>query len=278
MVDRHLLAIVGITGIMSTALVSLLFHERIDAPIQVLREDWNLPREAEHLLIPSQEGRYAYTLAIVARREIVELALSFAILENKTLPANLSLLNATLGYASSAGRELSEYISTLANYSGVTDFQLAQHRIPEGDRQFHFLDLTEAFLTDASEADIRDLTAVHAFMVDGENRVLQHFRGTPDFFVARDSALVDLTVQLNDNVTKYSQRPSEATGTVALNEAPPYGSITFRDLKKDDRISIAIAFNPARVPGREALMQFVRLRVDGEEHASFLHILRRAGR
>ncbi len=39
MIDRRLLVILAIIGIMSTALVSLLFHERITEPIEILRHD-----------------------------------------------------------------------------------------------------------------------------------------------------------------------------------------------------------------------------------------------
>ena len=264
---------------MSTALVSLLFHEDVAEPIEILRQDWNLPTEDGRLLIPEQEGRYAYTLAIVARRPLAEFELSFAILMNDTRE-----MNVTRGKGEShldaitAIPKIGRYVDVHLRYSNASPmdyrYSTMEKNLLGEPHSIHLLDFTESIRALTSPDELREVISVHAFVFKGDE-LCQYYHGYPDFFVLRDSAVVDLTIQVNDNVTKYSHRPSEATGTVPMNLSPPHGTLCFKDLKKDDRVSITIAFNPARLSVKGGLMQVVYVEVDAEPFGSLINIMER---
>ena len=280
MIDRRLLAILATIGIMSTALVSLLFHEKITEPIEILRHDWNLPTEGGRMVIPAKEGRFAYTLSMIVRRPITNLELRFAALENQTLPTNLSSPDMSDEEKILSVPEVGDIIQTVEGFAQVSPMEVEKHSVEFKWRGQPYvasvLDLTESFEALAPTEIPRGLHTLHAFLITPEGLLSQYYRGVPDFFVYRDVTIVDLKIQRNDNVTKYAQRASLATGTVPLDLAPPLGAVNFRNLKKDDRISITIAFNPARVPGRGALMQLVTFNIDDECYTSFVNILERS--
>lgn len=279
MVERGLVVIVGIAGIMSTAFVSLLFHENIADPIEILRQDWNLPSENGRLLIPEQEDRFAYTLAIVARQPLAELEVSFAILLNDSREFNLTRksgqnhLEALIGIP-----YLGEYLDAHLRYSEATqmEYRYSQSEIQWlGDSgSLHILDFTESISALTPQEELRDVPSVHAFAFS-DDELRQHFLGYPDFFLLRDSAIVDLTIQVNDNVTKYSQRASQTTGTLSMDLSPPHGTLRFLDLKKDDRVSITIAFNPARLSLKSGLLQVVFVEVDTEPFSTLVNLMER---
>jgi len=274
--DRHLLVILAITGIMSTAVVSLLFHERVEGPIEVLRQDWNLPREGRRILIPDEEGRYAYTLAVVTRRPVTELVLGFALLENCTLDVTgARLYPANPTDVPEFGAFLSAVVESpeIDNATGQT----FSAQLDQWEAEVSVFDLTYAFSPLAPPETLRELATVHAILTSPGGPV-DYFQGSRDFFLERESALVDLTIQINENVTKYGQRESTATGTLDLREAPPLGMLRFADLRKDDRLSVTIAFNPARVSGSRSLLHVVTIQADGTLNLAKAHLLEHSSR
>jgi hypothetical protein len=269
--DRHLLVILAITGIMSTAVVSLLFHERVEGPIEVLRQDWNLPRVGGRILIPEEEGRYAYTLAVVARRPVAELVLGFALLENCTLDVTSTRMNPS---NPTDVPEFGAFLSAIGEYQETDNAtgQPFRAQLDQWEAELSVFDLTDAFSALAPPETLRELATVHAILARPGGSV-DYFQGSKDFFLERDSALVDLTIQINENVTKYGQRESTATGTLDLGEAPPLGILRFADLRKYDRVSVTIAFNPARVSGSRSLLDVVTIHADGTLNLAKAHLL-----
>ncbi len=279
MVDKRLLVMLSIIAILSTSVVSLFFREKVVEPVEILRHDWNLPSEGESLLIPYEEGRFAYTFAIVARQPVAELELRFATLENQTLPRNISLVGESIAEKALSLPDVGPLLQTLESFSNATPMELKQADTTVQWRghvyQAHILDYTESIEALAMPDTLRRLATIHAFLFNSDGGLARYYRGPPDFFWRRDTTLVDLTIQRNKNVTKYAQRASEATGTTPMDLAPPFGVLRFEDLKKDDRISITISFNPARVSGRKALMQVVAVHVDGVFHRLYISIMER---
>jgi len=117
---------------------------------------------------------------------------------------------------------------------------------------------------------------VHAFLFDEEGSLRQYYRGFTDFFLERETTLLDLTVQLNRNITRYAQRASATVGTLPLERAPEMGVLLFGDLRRDDRISIVVAIDPARVPRGPTLLQVVSVYVDGSYYTGFTNLLHRS--
>jgi len=277
MIDRRLLAVLATTGILSTALVSLLFHEKAGKPIEILRQDWNLPLDGERLLIPTQEGRFAYTLSMIIRRPFAELEMRFAVLENQSVPYTISLDGGSPKEKIAEIPEIGQIVATFqeCQQSYRTEFTELDMALEWRGHDYRavLLDMTEAFQLLAPAEVPRNLSSVHAFLFNEDGRLSQCYRGCPDFFIQREVAMVDLTIQRNENVTKYAQRASEATGMLPLASAPPLGWLRFRDLKKDDRISVTIAFNPAQIRTRKALLQVVAFYVDGRYYDCLLRIL-----
>ncbi len=280
--ERRLAAILAIAAISSTAVVSLFFREKVAGPIEILRRDWNLPVDEEgRLLIPTEEGRFAYTLSLVAREPIVELELRFAVLINRTSVTNASA-HQTPHEQIRGMREVGDLIQTLEAHSSLpaTGSQEAKIEVEwrRARHQTMVLDFTESLEPLSPTESTRRLHTVHAFMFDPKGTLSRYYRGSRDLFLDREETIVDITIQRNDNLTRYAQRATEAAGTVPLSLAPSTGTIRFGGLRKDDRISVTVAFNPAEVETKEALMHVVLLYVNSEYYTGLGTILERTRR
>ena len=58
-----------------------------------------------------------------------------------------------------------------------------------------------------------------------------------------------------------------------MTDAPGFGVMRFRDLGKDDRVFVLLAVNPARIVGREAILQIIQVRLEGETMEPIVNLL-----
>jgi len=279
MISRELLAMLLMAAILSSAAVSLLFHEKVTDPVEILRHDWNLPVDRERLVIPTQEGRYAHTLSLMVRRPIGELQLRFSVLENQSLTAADQSARPPREKIRSVPEvgALITSIDGIAKSSPLKIWERQTEAVCNGEAYSAVIvDLTGAIEALSPPNKTRSMATVHAFLFDEEGSLRQYYRGFTDFFLERETTLLDLTVQLNRNITRYAQRASATVGTLPLERAPEMGVLLFRDLKRDDRISIVVAIDPARVPRGPALLQVVSVYVDGSYYTDFTNLLHRS--
>jgi len=278
LVDRRLVGIVAIAFIVSSAGFSVFVGERVEEPIEVIRNEWNTPTDSRGIYnLPKIEGRYTYSLGLVIRKPFEKLELFFATLKNSsfTLAGEEMPPSALPRERFGAIAELGDVASTIEDYAAPYLMRLEEQefRVRVGAEEYggFIVDLTGPILPVAPSAAQHGLPTVHAVLFDPNGTVVQYYRGFPDFFLARNESIIDLTIQRNQNVTKFSQRTTQQGTSLLMKDAPALGRLEFKDLRKEDQIFVTVAVNPAdpdamyqTVPTRDALIHMVLVFIDGE--------------
>lgn len=285
MVERRLIGTVLIAFALSTAAFSFILGERVEEDLEILKDEWNLPTLSERMYrLPTGEGRYAYGLGLVARKPIGRLEIFFATLKNESalisdtrIPLAQSPWESFLGIPEAG--PLASVISDYGNYTGIRLLrQNLQVPTSAGMREGFLVDLTEPDIPTAPRGIPRTLRTVHAILLDEDGAPTQYLRGYRDFFIDRDATIIDLSVQRNNNLTKYAQRTTEQGTGLSMEVAPPEGHLVFDQLETDDQIFVSFAINPAMVTSRENIIHIVLIYVNGDLHASLVNTLRRSTR
>ena len=269
MVDIRLVGTLAIAAIIGSALATLMFAEKIDRTVEVLRDDWQVPASEGLQRLPAMENRYPYSLSLVVRRPVRELVVDFGSLLNTTFKldyddwASLDMRQRALRIS-----EVAELDGKVAHLAGTMEVNVEemQTSIEHAGKKYdlYLLDYSPS-LEALAPADVSgSLPTLFAFLFDSSGNLSQYYRGSADFFHNRLRSIEDITVGLNENMTTYSSRPHERPGYAPVSDAPALGRLTFANLQKDDRVSILIAVNGARVGGSGSILQIVRIRVNGK--------------
>jgi hypothetical protein len=279
-VDRRLLGTLAIAAIISSALVNLLFAEKVERSIEILKNTWDVPSVLGHMQLPIQERRYPYTLSMMVRRPVHDLVLKFGVLRNQTFVVNYTgWQNLTMMEKAVRLKRVGELDEKVRGLSELVDVEVLQKEVDfdwEGERfKLLLLDYSSCLKGLAPPQAGMDISLVFAVIFGGSGNISQFYSGYPEFFLARKSSIQDLVIQLNDNATRYSPTVIEQPGSFPLDDLPALGTVRFRDLGKDDRLFFSMAINGARVEGTGAIMQVVQMRVDGEYEDPIINILKR---
>lgn len=275
--DRRLLGTLAIAAIVSSALVNLLFTEKVERTIEILKNDWDVPAAGR---LPIQEHRFPYTLSMIVRRPVHDLVLKFAVLRNQTFVANYTdWQNLTMKEKALRIKRVRDLDEKARSLSEVVDLEVLQAEVDFdwGNKRLKLLllDYSPCLEGLAPPQAGMDIPVVFALIFDAAGNLSQFYAGYPEFFLDRMSSIQDLVIQLNDNATTYSPTVIDQPGSFSLDDLPALGTVRFRDLRKDDRLFFSMAVNGARVGGTEAIMQVVRIRLDGEYQDPIINILRR---
>jgi hypothetical protein len=281
LVDRRLLGILAMAVTISTAVAILLFTEETEERIEVVKNYWQTPTVEGYARLAISEAAVPYTLGLVARRPLEEVLVRFGILRNQTFTVNytgwedLSLKERAirvggLSFMDSRARDVSESMA-------VEPIE-EMGRILVGEEEYTVLILDYhpymAALADAGYSI--GVPYLFAFVLDDSGNCTQFYSGYWDFFENRLTSVMEITIQMNENITRYANEQNMAEGSLPLSDTlGMLGEVAFSDLKPDDRIFVSYRVVGAPVPGEEAFMQIVRLRVDGGYLRPLVNILKR---
>ncbi len=281
MVDRRLVGILAMAVTISTAVAFLLFTQETEEKIEIVKNYWQTPTIEGYARLPSSEAAVPYTLGLVARRPLEEVLVRFGILRNRTFTVNYTGWE-DLSLRERANRvgDVSFIDSRARDVSESMDVEPIEEmgRIVVGEEEYMVLILDYNPYVEAL-ADVGQsigLPYLFAFVLDDAGNFTQFYSGYWDFFQSRLASIIDLTIQLNENLTRYANEQNMAEGSLPLRDTSGMlGEVTFRDLGADDRIFVSYRVVGATVPGEEAFMQIVRLRVDGDYRKPLVNVLKR---
>ncbi len=274
MIDRRLLGIVTIAFIVSTAAFSFLVGEKVKEPLEVLKNEWGLPTNSEGFAqMPKAEGRVTYSLGIVARKPFGRLELVFATVENSSF--KVATNRAAAGGDLATLEEVGAMTIAVKGYVEPSLMRLDRVNFSVNiygeERHGCLEDLTDPVTPVAPPGIQHSLPTVHAILYAENGSVWRYYRGVPDMFLFRNNSIIDLTVQRNENVTRFSRRTTQQGTSLLMTEAPAVGRLVFDDIRKDDQIFVTVAVNPADpeaatqvMPRQRTLLHFVLIFVDGE--------------
>jgi len=281
LIDRRLVGILAIALIISTAFAVLFFGQPTKAKIEVVKNHWETVTLEGWRRLPLAEGPVPYTLGLVARRPLQELSVRFGILRNQTFTANYT------GWSDLTLREKAIRVGGLSlldsRASDVSESMDVEPIEQEGrallhgeERRVLVLDYYPCMEALADPSSSIKVPYLFAFVFDESGNITQFYSGYWDFFENRDMSIQDLTIQRNENATRYANDQNMGQGSLPIGQTlNMLGKITFTDLKRDDRVFVTFRVNGGAVPGQEAFMQVVRLRIDGEYPEPIINVLRR---
>jgi len=284
MVDRRLVGIMAIALILSSGGFSFFVGEKVEEPVEMLNEGWNIPVNAQgNFELPITEGRYVYSLGFVVREPLRRLELYFATLENSSFDPDpgsspVADLNGVHG--------LGDLIATVESYSTSSRARVDRPEFNLSTRGLEYtglaIDLSDQAGPVAPHELRYRLPTIHAVLLNSSGQVSQYYRGYPDFYLNREQAILDITVQKNQNVTRFSKRVTQQGNSLPLEDLPPTAHLVFDDLEKEDQIFLTIAIDSSRPelssvinPPKEAVIHLVLMYINGEHHRSMASLIYR---
>lgn len=276
--------------IVSSAGFILFVGEEVEGPLEILNNEWNLPIDERgvYQLPFTKEGRYTYSLGISIQKSIGRLEIFFATLENSSFKASLGDMSTAsprerLGWLEGLG----DTVSFIESYpeSSIMIMRIDEVEIllktPDAEQKGLLLDLSNIVRPVTTGEIMHQIPNVHAVFFDADGNISQYYRGFPDFFLDREEKIIDLTIQHNENVTRFSSRTTQQGKSLGLNEAPTGGRLIFPHPGKEDQIFITLAINPADPEAlilsrsKPAVMHLVLIFIDGEYYQCFTNLMMR---
>lgn len=281
MIDKRLAGVLAIAAIVSTILSILLFMKTDQVEIQVLKNHWETPTVGGWWRLPLAEGAVPYTLGVVARKRLGQVSIRFGVLRNQSFTLNYTGLEG-LSPREIAARvqDLSFFDSRARGLSESMDVEPMKHEVDvmfaEEPRRVLVIDYYPCVEALVDPRWPMEAPYLFACVFDDSGNLSQFYSGFWDFWQARAVSVKDITIQLNDNVTRYANQQNMAEGCLPLSMTQEMvGRVTFDDLARDDRVFVSFRVNGAAVPGENAFMQIIRLQVDGEYLEPLVNILMR---
>jgi hypothetical protein len=268
-------------AIVSTAFAVIFFVESTDEKIEVVKNYWQTLTLDGWERLPLEEEAVPYTLGVVIRKPVEEISIGFGVLRNRTLEVNYTGWDA-LSLREKAVRVggleyLDSRASDVSGSLGIEPYE-EQTATVLGGKEFQLLiiDYYPCMAALAPAYASIEVPYLFAFYFDEEGNILQHYAGYWDFFEDRTTAILDLTIQLNENATRFADEQNMAPGFLPLDGSLPLlGEVLFEGLETDDRIFVTFTVNGGAVPGEEAFMQLIRMRLDGVYLDSLVNVLKR---
>lgn len=270
MPDRRLLGILAMAAIISTAMAFLLFEERVTDRLEILKNEWGLTSREGYRRLPTTEGDIPYLFSLLVRKDAGQLAIRFGILRNSTFEVDAEDWK-SLTEEERAKRiyEISELERGIETISGDMKVNPWVGRTPVDmggiTKEMLIMDYSMYLEPEAPGEDFGALTGLFGVVFGEGGNVSQYYKGSWDFFEDRLDAVQELTIQLNENLTRYANDQLITPGEEPLSSLDEnLGRFEFQDLREDDRVFFSMSVNGAEVAGEEAILQLVQIQLEGQ--------------
>ncbi len=267
-VDRSLIGVIGIAIVLSTLITFFIIGENPKEDVTILRDEFP-PR------LSTMEQKYAFVLSMIARKPMEDVTVRYNTLSrvakdnmvylnpNKTTGStpietirNLPKIDTLMDQADYLGVSVDMWNGTVKwkNVTQVLEFEMYM---------YDFTDLVRAVTPNYTALDVRSTYVVWLW---SNGTIFSYFEGVSDYFYNRNRTIVDLTITHNDEPEYYrAVSEIEVAGKYEqIMQAPLYGTVTFEDVKKDDRLFIIYSLKGTTIPGHSGMLQLVRVYRDGE--------------
>jgi len=268
-VDRSLVGVIGIAIVLSTMITLFIIGEKAKEDVTILRDEF--PSK-----LSTMEQKYAFVLSMIARKPLEDVTVKYNIL-SRVGRDNIPFINPNKTTGANAEETIMNLVKIKslmdqANYLGVgvdewngTVEWKNESKTYKFDMYFYdFSNVVRAFAPNYTVLDLRTSFAVWLNQSNGS--IFYYFEGVPDYFYNRNRTIVDLTITHNDQSQYYrAVSEIEVEGKYKqIMEAPLYGTVTFEDVKKDDRLFVIYSLKGTTIPGHGGMLQLVRVYRDSE--------------
>jgi len=268
-VDRSLIGVIGIAIVLSTLITLFIIGERAKEDVTILRNEFPAKLSA-------MEQKYAFVLSMIARKPLVDVTVKYNTL-SRVLRENIGFIdpNETTGSTAletimnivkikSLMDEAARIGAKVDMWNGTVKWKNATKT---HDMDMYMYDFTDVMRASMPNYTVLDTTTTYVVWLNHTNgSVFYYFQGVPDYFYSRNRTIVDLTLTHNED-SKYYRAVSEIEVEGKYEQimlAPLYGTVTFEDIKKDDRLFIIYSLKGTTVSNAYGMLQVVRVYRDAE--------------
>jgi len=273
-IDKRIAGLAMVSVILSTLIMITIARERIEKPLQILKNDY--PAVIE------QGRKSTFSFAAVSRKGFEDLQLRFSMLSQKTLKFN-EMLDPRKEYNATDDPE--DVLNNVVKLSWLKN-QTSQLGIgPEKFNQTLFFKGTECKMVIwdysgvleslSGKKLVLDIPLIYAAIID-ENGEAYYFEGGSTFFFNPQDNIISLSISHNTNETGYLPDDQIRQGTkLPLSQAPKGGVLDYKSVDKDDTFTIIFTIDPEKLPSGFgfapspnrlgiSVVQVIRAYLDGE--------------
>jgi len=237
-VERRLIGVLIISLIVGTLISMYMIREKIETPVSLIDESY--PRRA--LSGTSDLDQDKYSVAFICREDLTEVAVHFAsLIEVEPIFSGSTGKVQDLEKAGEQVAQISNQLSLLRKAGYEPQVLVTQVEI-DGRREtavvYDFSSQLSAVLPPVGSSHYR---SIYVLLVNKSKMIDRLFEGVPDFFFMKDFSLQSLEITLNANKTVYmkaKEKGQREEGTLPISQVRAYGTVLFRNLKRNDRVSI----------------------------------------
>ena len=274
-IDKRIVGLALVSVILSTLIMLTIARERIDQPIEILKNDYPM------LLEENRKGTFSF--AMVTRKKFENVQIRFSVLSQQTLKYG-EMLDPKRKFNTSDTAEdvLGNVVKVgwMRNQTGPLgiepeeyDYTLVLGGVPNRLLIYDYSNILES-LSGRESAVGTALT--YAAMID-ENGEAYYFEGGSDFFFSPSEDIISLSTSHNADERNFLPDDQIWNGSnrLPLSEAPIGGILDFKGVDKDDTFTVIFTVEPEEIPGASgsapppnrkdvAMLQLVRVYLDGE--------------
>ena len=268
-VDRSLVGVIAIAIVLSTIITLFIIGERAKEDVTVLRNEF--PTR-----LTTMEQKYAFVLSMIARKPLEDVTVKYNIL-SRVSREDLQYINPNR----TTGDNAQETIMNIAKIKSLMDMSKMLGVKPDewngtvewknASKTYHFdmyfYDFTNVLRATAPNNTILGLTTTYTVWLNQTNgSIFFYFQGVPDFFYNRNRTITDLTITHNTKSQQYrAVSEIEVAGEYQqIMKAPLYGTVSFENVEKDDRLFIIYSLKGTTIPGHKGMLQMIRIYRNGE--------------
>ncbi len=272
MISREYLGVVLIAVVFSTILTLFIIGERPERPVEILRN------EAPPLQFGSDQ-KFGYAFSLVFRRDSDEVKVKFSWFRPMTMLLTENATGATFEEVLPKFQKIRMLDHFLSAFDAKPE-RIEQNFWPETypDSQTLILDYSGALKVGMTE--ISHLVHPIYIFVLKDGKITDYYEGIADYFPEREwrefggdtvkpvrdprtSGSVEFG--LDENRTKYVSLGEKRLMPElhSVYELPPYGELTFTNVKKDQRLTV-MTFVSGRALGFVSQREMIRVYLNGK--------------
>jgi hypothetical protein len=275
-IDKRIVGLALVSVILSTLIMVTIARERIDQPVEILKND--------HPDVLEQSRKATFSFAMVARKKCENLQIRFSILSLKALKFN-EMIDPKREYNTSSKAEdvlenivklgwLRNETSLLGIGPEVFDLTVNLEGVPNRMLIHDYSSIIDSL---SGREAILGAPLTYAAIID-ENGEEYYLEGISDIFFNPLENVISLSTSHNAEEQNYlpDDQIWEGSNRVPLSEAPEGGILTYSDVEKDDtftviftveadRANLPEGFGSSPSPDRKqvGLAQMISIYLDG---------------
>ncbi len=237
-VDKRILGLAAVSLILSTLIMLTIARERIEKPVEILKNDYPT--------ILEQNRKGTFSFAMVAREKFENLQLRFSILSQVNLKVP-EMINPQKAYnATDSPKEVLDnvvkirWLENETAYMGLEPERI-EHRFQLGGRECKMLvyDYSVVLEYVSGRESILAAPLIYAGIIDDQGEAY-FLAGTSDFFFTPQKNVVSLSVSHNAEEQNYlpDEQIWEGATRMPLSQAPQGGVLDYAGVGKDDTFSV----------------------------------------